>query len=376
MINRYVTRQIVLATTCVTVIAMLLLLLIRSLRLIDFVINRGLPIEVLFIMTGLLVPTFIGIVLPISLFAGVLFVYNKMLSDSEIVVMRAVGVSSLKLARPAIIASLLIVGLGYGLSLYAMPASFTEFKEREFAYRNTYGSVLLQEGRFNNPTDGLTIYVRARSGSEELLGIFVHDARNSERPVTVMAERGQLVRGDEGGARVIMFNGNRQEVDIESGRLTLLYFDQNSVDLGLLNPNLERQWREPKERFVGELLNPGDSANERYYAKNLIAEGHRRLSGPLYAPAFVLIALASLLTGEINRRGHTIRVLGAVGMVAVLQGLGLTALNLASTSLGFVPVFYLLPLATVAIAGYVLASRPRKPGRRRAVRDRPMAQRA
>ena len=328
MINRYITHQIVLATACVTVIATLLMLLIRSLRLIDFVINRGLPIEVLFVMTGLLVPTFIGIVLPISLFAGVLFVYNRMLGDSEIIVMRAVGVSSLRLARPAIVASLLIVGLGYGLSLYAMPASFTEFKEREFAYRNTYGSVLLQEGRFNNPTDGLTIYVRARNGSEELLGIFVHDARNRDRPVTVMAERGQLVRGDAGGARVIMFNGNRQEVDIESGRLTLLYFDQNSVDLGLLNPNLERQWREPKERFVSELLNPGDSANERYYAKNLIAEGHRRLSGPLYSPAFVLIALASLLTGEINRRGQTIRVLGAVGMVAVLQGLGLTALKL------------------------------------------------
>ena len=357
MINRYIIRQIVIAAGLVTAIATMVILLIRSLRLIDFVVNRGLPLEVLFAMTGLLVPTFISVVLPIGLFAGVLFVYNRLLSDSELIVMRAAGVSSLKLAQPALTVALVVMAIGYAMSLYVTPLSFAEFKAREFGYRNTYGSVLLQEGRFNNPTAGLTIFVRARSGANELLGLFIHDARDDTHPVTVMAERGQLLRGDEGGSRVVMFNGNRQELDAETGRLTLLYFDQNSIDLGLLNPHAERTWREPKERFIGELLHPGDSANDQYYATSMIAEGHRRLSAPLFTPAFVLIAIASLLSGEFSRRGQTVRVLVAIGIVGALQGVSLTLLNLAPKVPGVMPLFYVPPIAAMIMAVVVLGRR-------------------
>ena len=71
----------------------LIVSLFGSLRLVDFIINRGLPVSVLFELIAFRVPGFLAIILPIATVAAILAVYNKLLNDSELVVMRASGVS-------------------------------------------------------------------------------------------------------------------------------------------------------------------------------------------------------------------------------------------------------------------------------------------
>ena len=358
-LQRYITRQLFVATLFIGGILICIVSLIRSLRLIDFVINRGLPPTVLLKLTVLLIPSFLTIVLPIALFSATLFVYNKLVSDSELVIMRSAGMSQQALAKPALLVAFIVTLLSYGLQLYWLPLSYGGFKDLRYSFQNSFANVLLQQGRFNTPVDGVTVYVRAREKDGDLLGIFVHDTRIPERPVTIMAERGALVTS-ETGARVVMFNGNRQEIDTETGRLVLLYFDQNSIDLSVFDSNAEPRWRDPQERFIGGLLNPGDSAVERFYRTNLIAEGHRRLSSPLLIFAFVAIALATLLAGEFSRRGQNKRILAAVGAVVLLQTMAIALANLTTKSLALVPLLYLLPCAAALAALLMLGRRPRR----------------
>ena len=61
----------------------------QALRLIDLVINAGAPASVFVHMMILTVPTFLGIIMPVALAGAVLFTYNKLTTDSELVVMRA-----------------------------------------------------------------------------------------------------------------------------------------------------------------------------------------------------------------------------------------------------------------------------------------------
>ena len=342
-VDRYILRQLFIATVFLTCVLAGLITIIRSLRLIDFVVNRGLPLRVLFELTILLLPTFIAIVLPIALFAAVLWVYSRLTSDSELVVLRAAGMGPLALAKPALQMALLVVALAYYANLVLSPSAYSTFKDLSFFYRNSYGSVLLQEGRFNSPTDGLTVYIRERRNDGALLGIFVHDSRDPTNPVTLVAERGLLERTDT-GARVILFNGNRQEIDTNTGRLLLLYFDQNSVDLEILATNPNSRWRNAEERTLGELFNPGDSDAALFYRDELRAEGHRRLASPLSAITFTLIALAALLSGEFNRSGQTYRILAAVGTVIVLQAALLGTASTASKNIALVPLLYVIPL--------------------------------
>ncbi len=362
-ITRYVLSQLAGVTFFVTLGLTFAVWLTQSLRLIDYIVNRGLPASTFFSFVVLLLPSFLGIVLPIAAFCAILFVYNKLSMDSELNVMRAAGLSQFQLAKGAVILAVVVTGLVYSISLYFLPVSYRAFKELQNEIRNDYSTVLLQEGTFNTIVDGITVFVRGRAPNGELLGIFVHDSRNPEKPVTWMAERGALV-DSEGGPRVVMINGNRQEMDRDGGRLSLLYFDSNTFELSDLEETVASRWLQPKERFLTELLYPSDSAIDKRFRKQLIAEGHQRLVAPLYTITFALIGLASLLAGEFNRRGQVPRVLIAIICIAGLESLSLGLQSLAARNLEAVPAMYAAAIVPGLISIFVLVHKPRRrPGR-------------
>ena len=356
-ITRYILGQLVTATIFVTLALTFAIWLTQSLRLIDYIVNRGLPASTFLTFVGLLLPSFLGVVLPVAAFVAVLFIYHKLAMDSEMVVMRAAGLSQMQLARPAILLALLVTLTVYAISLYFLPASFRQFKDLQNDFRNDLSAVLLQEGVFTAINKDITVYVRERSADGELRGILVHDNREADRPVTMMAERGALVPS-EAGPRVVMENGNRQQVERGTGRFSLLYFDRYTIELNDFGEIARSRWREPKERFLPELLWPSDSRDDQRYRQELVAEGHQRLVGPLYTVVFVLIGMAALLAGEFNRRGQAKRVLAAVACVAALEGLSLALSDLASRSAAAVPAMYVAVVIAGGISVYVLLRRP------------------
>ena len=358
-ITRYILGQLALATIFVTIALTFAIWLTQSLRLLDYIVNRGLPASTFLSFVALLLPSFLGIVLPIATFCAVLFVYHKLTLDSELVVLRAAGLSQLQLAKPALLIGCLTTLIVYSISLYFLPASYRAFKDLQSDIRNDYSSILLQEGVFNSVADGITVFVRERSSRGELRGILVHDNRIADKPITMMAESGALVVADE-GPRVIMLNGNRQQIDHEDGRLSLLYFDRYTVELADLNDPAGPRWRDPKERYLHELLSPEDQGMTERMRGQLIAEGHQRLAAPLYVIAFVMIALAALLSGEFNRRGQVKRLLVAVAAVAALQSASFALQDIASRTMQLIPLLYLMSFGAIAISFAVLLRHPRR----------------
>jgi lipopolysaccharide export system permease protein len=358
-ITRYILNQLLIVTIVITLGLTFAVWLAQSLRFFDYIVNRGLPATTFFAFVGLLLPSFLGVVLPIATFCAVIFVYNKLTLDSEMVVLRAAGLSQIQLARPAIVLALGTTLAVYTISLYFLPISYRAFKDLQFHIRNDYSAVLLQEGAFTDLGEGLTVYVRERTGAGELRGILVHDSRKASRPVTMMAERGALV-GSDSGPRVVMINGNRQEIEQDSRRLSLLYFDRYTVEVATLTSMAETRWREPKERFLLELLSPATTGNDVRSRGELIAEGHQRLVAPLYTLTFVLVSLAALLSGQFHRRGQVHRVLAGILGTVVLQGLGLALHDLAGRSPQAIPAMYAAVVLPACAAVYVLLRRPRR----------------
>ena len=224
--------------------------------------------------------------------------------------------------------------------------------------RTDLAHILLQDGTFNVIGQRLTVYVRARRGNGELLGILVHDTRDPNRPVTMMAERAAAVRTVE-GPRFVMVNGNRQDVDRQKGQLSLLYFDRYALDLSLYLQEPETRWMEPAERFLPQLLNPGDGLADRTYAGKLRAEAHQRLTAPLYAIAFAMLALAATVGGEFDRRGSGRRMLLVVLVGVLARALGLLAVNLSAKHGAVIALVYLIPLATAAGGAWFMLGRRR-----------------
>jgi len=97
------------------------------------------------------------VVLPIAAFVAVLFVYNKLTTESELLVMRAAGVSEGGLARAAILTGLIAMTVLYVLSLEIVPAANRAFKDLQFQIRNRFATVLVQDGVFNTLSDRLMV---------------------------------------------------------------------------------------------------------------------------------------------------------------------------------------------------------------------------
>src|SRR4051794_13301508 len=349
-LDRYMFRQLLVALIAVTGGLTTLVWLIQSLRFVELVVNHGLSLVVFVELTGLLVPNFVAVILPITVFVVVQFVYQRLSGDRELTVMRAAGLSSATLGRPALKLATVTLLICYGLTLWLVPLSYAAFREYQFEIRNRMAAFLLQEGVFTPISDDMTVYVRSRDRDGTLRGILVEDARQSTTRATILAETGRLVDGPN-GPRVVLLNGTRQEIDKSSGRLNVLSFAENAVDLASSNSKVgDQRFRDAAEMNTSELLDPPPGTRPQDVGK-LKVEGHRRLSTPLTAASFALIALVSVLSGSFRRHGNILRPLTAVMSVVGLLALGLAISNMAARETALIPLIY----AEAVLPGLVCA---------------------
>lgn len=364
-LDTYILRQLLIALLAVTFGLGALVWLTQSLRFIELVLDRGLSFGVFLELTGLLVPGFVAIILPITTFVVILFVYVRLAADQELVVMRAAGLSQWRLARPALLLAAAATAVGYALTLVVVPATQGAFRAWQFEIRNQLAAVLLQDGVFSSIGDDLTVYARSRDRDGTLRGILVHDARDRGAPVTILAEAGRITPTPN-GPRVTLENGERQQVERTANgtRLSVLSFRENSVDLARSRRGEESRYRNAQERSLGELLrpDPAEGIPERD-VRRFLAEAHQRLAQPLTTIGFTLVALATALSGGFRRHGGSWRLFGGILVVVALLAAGLVAGNLGTRRSELLPLLWAVTLLPGCGALWVLAGLPGLPRR-------------
>ena len=340
-LDRYVFRQLLFALLAVTGGLTALIWLTQSLRFVELVVNHGLSFGVFFELTGLLIPSFVAVILPITTFVVVQFVYQRLAGDRELTVMRAAGLSPFALSRPALAIAVLATAACYLLNLVIVPASLREFREFQWEIRNKVVAFLLQEGVFTQVNDDVTVYVRSRDPAGDLRGILVDDARDKRAHATILAESGRLIQGPN-GPEVLLFNGTRQEIDPKTGRLDMLTFRENVLDLADATHGDAARLPDMSEVPLGALLHP-HPANRQDIPK-WIAEAHKRLATPITALSYALVALVSVLTGMFRRHGSLLRPLAGVAAVVVLLAAGLLCDDLAARNNALIPLMWIQPI--------------------------------
>jgi lipopolysaccharide export system permease protein len=304
-------------------------------------------------LTMLLIPSLLLLILPPALFCALLFVYHKLKTDSELVVMQSMGLSSWRLARPALYVATAVTAFAYFIALYLQPLSTQKFRDMQYFLRNNYASILLQEGVFSSPVDGLTVFIRERDSQGTLKGILVHDNRDEASAITMMAEEGKLVQTPQ-GPRFLLAKGNRQEM--KNDKLSLLNFDSYTMDISLYDKGMSTRYTEAQELFTSELLTPEEGISEREQKKRF-AEAHQRFTWPLYPLCLTLVGLSVILSGQFNRRGHWQRNMIAVlcALVIVFSAVGMRGIVANNPQLTF--LLYVNVLLPIVVASWYLRER-------------------
>ncbi len=338
-LNIYIFRQIFVGFLLVTFSLMSILWLTQSLRFVELVTNKGLPLSLFIKMTSCLMPRLFSLLSPISVFVAVLFVYNRMLSDRELVVMQSAGISPWQNAKPALYFGVMMSFFGLYVNNFAIPDAEKAFADLEWQVKNDVSHLMFREGEFATLQNGLTVFITTHEKDGSVSGVLINDERMPNTKMTVSAEHGIIVYTGK-GPRLIMINGVRQEIDNRSGQFSSLSFDRYSIDFGTSSTGKKRD-DSARSKTLTELFDAkSNSELTPQEANRYILEGHRRLMNPLYNLVMALLACVGLLVGNFNRRGQgKIISYSIMSMVAVEVG-DLAFGNLCSKNLYFLALFY------------------------------------
>jgi lipopolysaccharide export system permease protein len=276
--------------------------------------------------------------------------------------MRAAGMSDLALARPALTMSLLVVLACYALNIDVVPASLSMFRDYQYEIRNQIAAFLLEPGVFTPVSDAVTVYVQSRGTDNSLQGIIIEDARQPNGRSTILARSGQLIV-TAAGPEVLLEDGSQEKVDPKSGRLEYLTFDRNLINLATSTKAEAMDMTDSAAAPLPDLFHPNVALTRGERAKWLV-EAYRRLSSPLTALSFTLIALVAVLGGKFRRHGGVLRPVGAVVTVTLLVAVNLGVNNFAARSLSMLPLIWVSAVLPGLVAAILLLLPRRMPAGR------------
>lgn len=351
LITGYLRKNILTATVFIALTLTAVIWLTQSLRLLEMLVDSDAPFWDFIKMLMLTMPSFLVIVLPIALVAAVLFTYNRLIMDNELIVMRAGGMSARNLYRPLMHVSAIAALVMLLSTTYLSPMATAMMQDIRMVFKSQYSTLLIREGVFNTLGKDVTVYVRKRRGGGTLEGLMIYDKRDANNPpVVIVAERGRFVM-DEAAPRVVVQQGVREQLDPRTGTMTKLFFDEYTVGIEQEEASATSRWRKPDERMFHELFQTDQGV--RHYRNRpefFRAEVHNRLVAPIFAITMPLVAFACLMIGAHSRRGYGHKIWIAVSAVLMLQLMLMLMGSHIQKNNGAIPLFYTLAILPGVIA--------------------------
>ena len=319
--DRYLLSQYVAVFGISSLILILVYWINQAVRLFDQLIANGESAGVFFEFTALSLPAVMQIVLPLAAFVASLFVTNRLINESELVVVQATGYSPFRLARPIALFGLLVMLMMAVLMHWLVPASSRGLATRSAEISQNISARLLTEGRFVSPAPGITFYIREITPDGELLDIFLSDSRAEDQNTIYTAGRAFLVRGEDETTNLVMLNGMVQYLSEEDRSLFTTRFREFAYDLAGLLPTEATNARTASQVPTLDLLFPTAALIDETGQSRavLIAEAHNRNVQALMAFIAALLGFSSLLTVRYSRFGVWPQIGNAIGFVVLIK---------------------------------------------------------
>ncbi len=196
--DRYQARLIFVPLVGSLVVAAMLLVLDRMLRLFDFVMNEGGPVDVVWRMLGNLLPEYLSLGIPIGVMMGVLLAFRGLALSSELDALRAVGISYFRLLRVPFLFALLFAVTNFGIVGWLQPLSRYSYENLRYELRTGALGASIKVGEFANLGRGMTLRVEeSLDQGRDLRGLFVRAAGEDGQSIAVTANRGTFLSTDD-----------------------------------------------------------------------------------------------------------------------------------------------------------------------------------
>jgi lipopolysaccharide export system permease protein len=278
------------------VIAALLLVLDRMLRLFDFVAAEGGPVSVVWKMLANLLPEYLSLGIPIGVLLGILLAFRKLAVSSELDVLLAVGQSYWRLLRVPFMFAMLFAMLNLAIVGYVQPYARYAYEGLRFDLRSGALGASIKVGEFTHLGKDMTLRIeQSGDGGRKLSGIFASVKERGGRSLAVTAEHGAFMATDDKDVIILRLT-NGTLVHDAPGYQTPRVLTFAAHDLPIDLPKIERfrgRGQADRERTLPELvIVGGDAKTPRMSRNEARSELHFRLVQVAMMLLLPLLALA------------------------------------------------------------------------------------
>lgn len=328
----------------------------RLLRLIQLVTQHNAPTSKVLEFITYLIPHYLGLALPASLFLGILLGIRRLQDDSELAIIQAVGVSPRRLYAPVAMIIIPAIIIMFILTGYAQPLS-------RYAYRINVHN-LSTENPLNNIRpkvfttldEDLTIRVDKVNANQTLEGIFiVQNNVIEDTKVMIVAKQALMLNDSRTQERLLLFqDGSILKQNLKNNTINEITFKSYPWSLNnLLTERYGPRGQDEREMNFQELVRGHVATVKTKATQNQIStELHSRVIQSLTLIFLALWAIPLALIGS-GRTGKATGILAGVALLIFYEKLLGLGEAYAAQGLAHNLVALWLPFAIFGTCGFM-----------------------
>ena len=304
VIGRYVFREIATPFVLGTFILSFVALMPQVLKLAEKVLAFGIDFYGFGLLITYLLPPVLLFVVPAAFLLGVLVAFGRLSADSEIIAMRAGGVSLWQLLPPVLMLGIFASLFTAAMSSYGEPWGRSRIKSFIFELGETKAAGLVRERTFNDDFFGLVIYADAVAPQESRLSnVFLADERDPKKRFVVHAKEGLVIADPESRSIVLrLVDGTVDHIGAAEAPVTRVTFEKMDYNI-LPETTVQLPGKDPYEMYpqelYGFLLSKGDDASGREWMAF-----HKKFAYPISALLMGLLGVALGISDPRHGKGR------------------------------------------------------------------------
>jgi lipopolysaccharide export system permease protein len=365
IIFRYLLKEVAKTQLAVFFVLMTIFISQKFVRVLGDASEGSIPGQMVMIFIALKIPDLAGMMLPLSLFLGVLLAYGRIYADNEMTVLHSCGVSEWYVVRVTLVLAFVTAIFTGIFTLYLAPMA------SEYQYQVTdelaadSGLSSLIAGRFQKTgNEKAVVFIHGKNRNDNSFDkVFVAQLPNLNHPEEsiinsslVYAKKGQVLEEDSGSQRLVLTEGMRYHKDASNGVFQAVTFDKYYIQIQ--DQEVEQKHRKLSALPTQQLFHSTDVKVAAEYSATI----QWRIAFPL---ACIILTFIAVPLSVVNpRQGKFAKMLPAL-MLFLGYFLLLTAMKSGVERQAIPSVVGLWPIHISALfLGIILLMKERSSGRK------------
>ena len=233
--DRYILNQILPPLGFTLLVALLILLVERSLRVLDMVLGNSGALHYVARMLAYLAPHYFGLALPLAFFLAILLTFNRLSRESEFDAFLAAGIGLHQLVRPLLVVTAGVFLVAAFLFSYLQPHARYAYRALVSTVQNPVLYAMAKEGVFVTRGEVTFLVEEISANRERFSRIFIYQENEQGHSSVTTAKSGELEKESPGQASAAhLRDGVRQSITRpdQLKNSTVLHFDELRLSLG------------------------------------------------------------------------------------------------------------------------------------------------